>query len=92
MTLEQVAEMLNESGLPVTYFQWPEKQAPPLPYICYRVADSNNFSADGTVYYPINHIYIELYTQTKDTEAEEKLESVLSSLYWEKTEIYIDSE
>lgn len=92
MTLEDVKSLLESTGLPVAYRAWPENEAPPLPFICYLVAYSNNFSADGIVYYLINHIQIELYTKLKDPITEDKVELALSSLYWEKTEEYIDTE
>lgn len=92
MELKEIDELLKSTGLPVTYYAWPEKAAPPLPYICYLVAYSNNFSADGSVYLPINHIQIELYTRLKEPMTEGKVEQALSSLFWEKTETYIDTE
>ncbi len=92
MTLEELNKQLETTGFPVTYRAWPEKEAPPLPFICYLVTYSNNFSADGCVYHEIDHIQVELYTKQKDPEAEDKVENVLSSLYWQKTEEYIDTE
>lgn len=92
MTLQEVEDMLASTGLPVVYRAWPDEQAPPLPYICYLAAYSNNFSADGQVYLPVEHIQIELYTELKDPKAEGKVEAALSSLFWEKTETYIDTE
>lgn len=92
MEPKEIDELLKTTGLPVTYYAWPEKAAPPLPYICYLVAYSNNFSADGSVYMPINHIQIELYTKLKEPMTEGKVEQALSSLFWEKTETYIDTE
>ena len=92
MTLQKLDALLKTTGLPVTYRAWPEKKAPPLPFICYLAAYSNNFSADGSVYYKINHIQIELYTRLKDPNTEDKVEQALSSLFWEKTETYIDTE
>lgn len=92
MTLEDIVNMLEGTGLPVVYRAWPEKQAPPLPYICYLVSYTNNFSADGKVYCPINHLQIELYTELKEPRTEGKVEKALSSLFWDKTETYIDSE
>ncbi len=92
MTLEEVKVLLETTGIPVTYRAWPEKAAPPMPYICYLVAYSGNFSADNVVYHPINHIQIELYTELKDPDTEDKVEQALSSLFWEKTEEYIDTE
>lgn len=92
MTLEELENQLKTTGFPVTYRAWPEKKAPPLPFICYLVAYSNNFSADSEVYHKTDHIQVELYTKLKDPEAEGKVEQALSSFFWEKTEEYIDSE
>ena len=92
MTLQELHSLLETTGLPVTYREWAESAAPPLPNICYLEAYSNNFSADGGVYYPINHVQVELYTKLKDQEAEARVESALASLFWEKTESYIDTE
>ena len=92
MTLKELNELLETTGLPVAYREWPDEKAPPLPFICYLVVYSNNFGADNTVYYPINHIQIELYTELKDPVSEGKVEKALSSFYWEKTEEYINTE
>lgn len=92
MTLEKLKALLESTGIPTTYRAWPERKAPPLPFICYLVAYSNNFCADSVVYYPINHIQIELYTTLKDPVSESKVETALSSFCWEKSETYIDSE
>lgn len=90
MPYEDIFKLLKSTGIPVTYNAWKTKKK--LPYICYLNAYSNNFAADGNVYYLINHLQIELYTEEKDTEAEEKVEQALSSFFWEKTEEYIDTE
>lgn len=92
MALEELEKQLKATGLPVVYRAWPEKKAPPMPFICYLAAYSNNFSADGGVYHQADHIQIELYTRFKDPGSEDKVEQALSSFYWEKTETYIDSE
>lgn len=90
MTLEQLNALLKTAGYPVAYGYFPTEQQ--LPYILYRVTYSNNFGADNRVYHKIDHIQIELYTKLKDPEAEDRVENALSSLYWDKTEEYIDSE
>ena len=92
MTLAQLKDLLVSTGLPVTYRAWPEAAAPPLPFLCYLEAYSNNFVADGTVYVPISHVQVELYTALKDPAAEAKVEQALSQLVWQKTETYIDTE
>lgn len=92
MDLAALKALLETTGLPVTYYAWPDQAAPPLPYICFLTAYSNNFGADNAVYYPIDHIQIELYTELKDPETEGKVEKALSSVFWEKSETYIDTE
>lgn len=92
MTLEELKELLKTTGLPVAYRSFPENEAPPLPFICFLVANSNNFIADGIVYQKTDHILVELYTKQKDVESEGRVEQVLSSFVWEKTETYIDDE
>lgn len=91
-TLENVVKALKETGLPVTYRFFPENEAPSLPYICYLTQGSNNFPADGQVYYSVKRIQIELYTKHKQPDIEDKVEAVLSPYFWEKSEEYIDSE
>lgn len=92
MTLEEIKNLLESTGFPVTYREWPKNQVPPMPYICYLESYSNNFAADGEVYCVFNHIQIELYTKLKDPEAEGKVQKALSSLFWEKTENRINTE
>ena len=92
MSLEELKKLLETTGIPVAYYAFSEEEAPGLPFICYHVTNSNNFSADGNVYKKINHIQIELYTKDKSIELEEKVEKALSSFYWEKEETYLDNE
>lgn len=92
MTLAEVKNMLEESGMPVAYGSFPVGSAPPLPFICYLVTGSNNFIADGVVYQAVQAIDIELYTQQKDPDAEAAVEAALATLPWEKSEVYLDDE
>lgn len=92
MTIDQMQKILEETGLPVAYYAFPERQAPPLPFICFLTNTTNNFSADGKVYLPVRHFQIELYMKYKDEEIEGEVERALSSFFWNKTETYIDSE
>lgn len=92
MTLEEVAALLETTGYPVTFREWPEGDVPPMPYLVYLSPYTNNFAADGTAYFIANHVQIELYTQLKDPTAEGKVEAALSSLYWEKNSEYLDTE
>ena len=91
-TLENVVKALKETGLPVTYRFFPENEAPSLPYICYLIQGSNNFPADGQVYFSVKRIQIELYTKHKQPDIEDKVDAALSPYFWEKSEEYIDNE
>lgn len=93
--LEWLYGILQTVGIPVAYRAWPTKKAPPMPYLCYLAAYTNNFSADGVVYGPsIDHYQVELYTKQKDPELESTVEAVLASsgIFWDKSEKYIDTE
>ncbi len=92
MSLEELEQKLKSTGLPVAYRAFPPRKAPPLPFLIYLTPFSNNFAADGEVYYPITHFQIELYTKREDPKAAEKVEEALKGLYWEKTETYIPGE
>ncbi len=71
-----------------------EGESPNPPFICYLLPGSDNFAADGRVYYKINDVHIELYTDYKNTELELKVEEVLDrySIFYNKSEVWIDSE
>ena len=92
MTLNQLSKLLKSTGLPVAYRCWPVGHAPPLPFLCYRFTRSNNFAADGAVYHSALRVRIELLTERKSPDIEAKVESALASLFWEKEEVYNDSE
>lgn len=92
MTLESLSALLKATGLPVTYREWPEGKAPPLPFICYLSSGANNFVADGQVYFSANPIRVELYTRIKSPDVEHLVEAALADIPWTKDETYIDSE
>ena len=92
--MEKIAAILEKIGLPFAYDHFAEGESPDPPFICYLIPNSDNFSADGRVYYKINEIHIELYTDCKDLSAEQKVEAVLDEhgIFYEKTEVWIESE
>lgn len=94
MTFTEIAEMIEDIGLPFVYYSWPENEAPALPYIVYYYPSTENFPADNKVYKVTQTLNIELYTQTKDFSIEAAVETVLDSygFVWDKTETYIDTE
>lgn len=107
MTLEQIYTMLSSTGYPVAYHHFEkstgkaaeeipaeEQTPPPPPFIVYLVPNNNDISADGIVAIKVPHIRVELYTCTKDQEAEGKVEQALKNnhIFYEKTEAAIESE
>lgn len=89
-----VTKILEELGLPFAYDHFAEGESPETPFICYLSPGSDNFAADGKVYYKINEFHIELYTDYKDPELEKRLEDILddASIFYEKSETWIESE
>lgn len=94
MTIENLVEMLQEMEIPFAYDHFAEGESPKPPFICYLLPGSNNFAADGKVYFRINQVRIELYTDSKDLSVERKVEMVLdeSGIFYNKSEVWIQSE
>lgn len=94
MELHKIASMLAGLGIPLAYHHFAEGESPPPPFLLYLSPGSDNFSADGRVYWKVAQLDVELYTDLKDPELEARLEMVLDAagLFYNKTESYIDSE
>ncbi|MNW36743.1 hypothetical protein D3C74_137610 [compost metagenome] len=97
MTLNELKTLLKATGYPVAYLQFkatPNNPAPKPPFITYIVDSSSNFFADNVTYSKASNVSIELYTNTKDLNAESKLESLLDEIEipYDSYETYIDSE
>jgi hypothetical protein len=92
--MDKIITILDELGLPFAYDHFTEGEGPDPPFLCYRCPNSDNFAADGTVYFPITEIDIELYTDKKDPKIEKELEDLLvkSGIFFNKTETWIESE
>ena len=92
--MDDILAMLRELKLPFAYDHFAEGEAPEPPFICYLVPGSNNFAADGRVYFKINEYHIELYTDDKSPALESSLEAVLDNhgIFYNKSETWIESE
>lgn len=92
--MEELLQILSETQIPFAYHHFAEGESPESPFICYLLPGSNNFSADGKVYYKINEVHIELYTDLKDLAVEQQLEDVLDEhgIFYNKSETWIESE
>lgn len=94
MRIEEIKTLIKSIGFETTYYQWPQKKVPPLPYIVWYFPRSNNFAADDHVYKQIEELNIELYTAEKNFTAEAVVENVLdgAGFVWDKSETYLKSE
>lgn len=97
MTLTEIYTILTGItgySTKVTYYAWPEGQAPALPFICYVETGSSNFAADGKVYHSNRKVDIELYSKQKSLTDESLVETALNTagIYWEKSEQYLTDE
>ena len=92
--MEELLQMLQEMQIPFAYHHFAEGEAVEPPFICYLLPGSNNFSADGKVYFKINEVRIELYTDLKDLAVEQQVEDVLDEheIFYNKSETWIESE
>lgn len=92
--MKRIAELIKSMGLPFAYDHFAEGKSPEPPFICYLLPDSDNFAADGKVYFKANEVHIELYTDTKDLSVEQKVEAVLDEhgIFYDRSEVWIESE
>ncbi|MEK4283222.1 hypothetical protein [Ureibacillus sp. FSL K6-0165] len=91
-SLAELAQGLKSLGYPVAYSHFSSAQTPP--FICYRVIDSETLTGDNTVVDEAINVDIELYTETKNLTAENKIKQFLkdNELIWDYNEIFIESE
>ena len=64
--MDKLLGILKSAGFPYAYDHFAEGEALDPPFVCYLLPGSDNFSADGKVYYRISEARVELYTDQKD--------------------------
>ena len=94
MTYNEIMTMMQETGLPYAYDHFAEGESPEPPFAVFLFPTSNNFGADNRVWQKINRLRIEVYTDYKQPNIENQIETVLDQhgLYYDKTEVWIQSE
>ena len=92
--MDELVNMIQEMDIPFAYDHFTEGEAIEPPFICFLLPGSDNFSADGIVYFKINEVHIELYTDVKSPVIENKVEAVLDKhgIFYNKTETWIEDE
>ena len=94
MTYQEINTMVGSIGIPYAYYQFPVGTDLACPFVCFYFGYSADFAADNTNYQRIRPLIVELYTDNKDFELENTVESVLSEngFFYTREEAYIDSE
>ena len=92
--MDKLLEPMAQIDIPSAYDHFAEGESPDPPFITYLLPGSDNFSADGKVYFRVAEVHIELYTDEKNPEVEAIVEAVLDAhgIFYDKTEVWIDSE
>jgi len=94
MTYDEINEMMQEIGMPFAYHHFAEGESPEPPFTIFLSPGENTFGADNLMYFSFKQLNIELYTDEKSPETEERVEEVLlqHNLYYTKSETWIESE
>ena len=92
--MDELVKIIEEMGIPFAYDHFVEGESPAPPFLCYLLPGSDNFAADGRVYYKMSEVRIELYTDFKDVSLEEKVTAVLDNhgIFYEQSEVWIEEE
>jgi len=97
MTQQELFEQLEALGFPLAYSHFEcdeETKAPDLPFLVYFEVGRIDVIADNKVYIAKTSYALELYTDSKDLEAEQLIEDKLNELElpFIKDEQYISGE
>ena len=94
MTYEEINEMMLEMDCPFSYHHFAEGESPAPPFLLFLSPGEHTFSADNLMYCSFKQLDIELYTDKKSPEVEERVEEILRQhhIFYNKTEAWIESE
>ena len=94
MSYEEINEMMQEIGMPFAYHHFAEGESPKPPFVIFLSPGEDTFGADNLMYFSFKQLNIELYTDEKSPETEERVVEVLlqHNLYYTKSETWIESE
>ena len=92
--MDELVKVIEKMGIPFAYDHFAEGESPDPPFLCYLLPGSDNFAADGRVYYKMCEVRIELYTDFKDVSLEEKITAVLDNhgIFYGQSEVWIEEE
>ena len=93
MTYREIAAMVKEVGVPTAYDHF-KGTGQKLPFLCFLFPNDSDFLADNQNYADIDILQIELYTEQKDFDLEQKVKDILKAhnLVYSSEEGYLDDE
>lgn len=98
MTRKEIADMIRGIGYPFAYqafrTQDKAKKVPDPPFIIFYYGGSGDLYADNSNYQKIEKLSIELYTDKKEFDIEDKVEAALKEhgLTYRREETYLEDE
>jgi len=95
VTHTEISDMIKGIGLAYAYDHFEKEEAVDPPFICFLYPGRSDFHADGISYKKITELRIELYTDNKDFDLEEAVETALENAdigYSKLGPTYISSE
>lgn len=90
MTQKALCELLSSTGYPVAYNEF--IKAPTVPYIAFLFRGEQQHGSDFKNLIKSRTVVVELYTEYKDTDAESKLDSLLSFVEFNKSKDKLSEE
>lgn len=94
MTQEELCAVLKQLDIPVAYHHFKEGIVSGPPFLCYLRTGSEPVLADNRVYSQAQNYDVELYTEEKSPELEERLEKLFDEheIVYQTEEVYIEKE
>lgn len=94
MEYKELLLILKQVGIPVAYDHFPDDKEMKPPFMAYREKSSDNFMADNKAYLFFNRFEIELVTEKKDIELENKISDLLTKndIPYDKTDEVWDND
>lgn len=76
---KRIYDLLKTLNIPVAYDHFVSDKEISIPFVVYRETSTDTFKADGITYYRPYEFEIELITEKKEIELQQRLEELLTT-------------
>jgi hypothetical protein len=76
---KRIYDLLKTLNIPVAYDHFVSDKEISIPFVVYRETNTDTFKADGITYYRQYEFEIELITEKKEIELQQRLEELLTT-------------